>query len=75
MSDDPFCMSIEAEPLKGRLHGFHLGTDEGMARTIVMDHFDAMVRNKQPVITIALMRRSRIVDVFNGEWSSNTHGG
>lgn len=67
----PFTMSIEEVAGKGKQHGFHLGTDEKLARTIVQDKFKARSMFNMPTITIALIRDNKIVDVFYGDkWAS-----
>jgi hypothetical protein len=69
---NPFTMSIEFAPLQSRQHGFHLGTDEKLARQIVTEKYAAMLKTEQPVVTIALMRNGHIVDVWDGsQWSSD----
>jgi hypothetical protein len=68
----PFTMSIEESFGNSKQHGFHLGTDEKLAREIVQDKFKARVSHNIPTVTIALMRDKRIVDVFYGDkWSSD----
>lgn len=64
---NPFTMSIEETPLNSKQYGFHLGTDEKLARTIVEDKFKARKLFNIPTVTIALMRDKKIVDVFYGD--------
>lgn len=63
----PFTMSIEETAGKSKQYGFHLGTDEKLARTIVEDKFKARKEFGIPTVTIALMREHKIVDVFYGD--------
>lgn len=65
-----YTMSIEAEPMKGKQHGFHLGTQEAIARQMVEEKFHGRVKAGIPTITIALIYKNRIVDVYDGMWSS-----
>jgi hypothetical protein len=66
----PFTLSIEETAGKCRQHGFHLGTDEKLARQIVMEKLAAYRTNALPVVTMALMRKGKIVDVLyaDGTW-------
>ena len=61
-----FVLSIE--PMKGctRLHPFHLGTIESVAKQIAEEIFKA-----QKARTVALMKDHRIHDVFDGKWRSD----
>jgi hypothetical protein len=63
-----YTMSIEAEEGKAWQHGFHLGTEEALARQIVEEKFQARVKHDLPVVTIALLRDRKVVDVFDGRW-------
>jgi hypothetical protein len=69
----PFTLSIEETEGKSRQHGFHLGTDERVARLIVQDRMQACINYDRPVVTMALKRDGRIVDVLypDLQWSSN----
>jgi hypothetical protein len=62
----PFILSIEPVAGPTYRHGFHLGTDEAVARKFAEDVFGAL-----PVRTVALIRDQRIVDVFDGHWDSS----
>ncbi len=67
----PFTMSIEETAGSSKQYGFHLGTDEKLAREIVQDKFKARVSHHIPTVTIALVRDKKIVDVFYGDkWAS-----
>lgn len=69
----PFTMSIEDTPGHSFMHGFHLGTHEDLARSIVREHFNGRIRANMSTITIALMRDGNIVDVFMGDkWQSES---
>ena len=69
-----FTLSIEETEFKSRQHGLHLGTDERVARTIVQEKMSAFVAYDRPVVTMALMRDGKIVDVLypDGRWHSAT---
>lgn len=72
MSVSTFCLSIETAPGQSHQYGYHLGTIEAIARQCVVDRFAAHVRHGLPVVTMALMRDGRIVDVFHGsKWDSD----
>jgi hypothetical protein len=73
MTFAPFCLSIETTSGKSEQYGFHLGTDEKLARQIAEEKFNARVRHGLPVVTVALMRR-KIVDVFDGKWFNDCQG-
>jgi hypothetical protein len=64
----PFIMSIETTEGNSHRHGFHLGTDERLARQLIEERFAARVANAMPTVTIALMRDEKLVDVFDGRW-------
>lgn len=68
---EPFVMSIEENEGHSKLHGFHLGTDERLARELVQDRFAGRSKAGQHTVSIALMRGGKIVDVFYGNiWNS-----
>jgi hypothetical protein len=62
---NPFVMSIE--PMEGAVYqyGFHLGTDEKIARQLIVEKFHALNNSGQLTRTIALMRNRKIVDVYD----------
>jgi hypothetical protein len=64
-----FTLSIEETAGNSFLHGFHLGTDERLARQIAEEVFNARVKYGQPIVTVALIRDRKLVDVFDGTWS------
>lgn len=67
----PFVLSIETESGKSEQYGFHLGTDERLARQIAEEKFHARVRFGLPVVTVALIRGAKLVDTFYGDrWHS-----
>jgi hypothetical protein len=66
-----FELSIEAvEGQRAHRGGFHLGTDERLARRIVEERFHGRVAHGLPVVTIALFYGRKMVDVYDGRWSS-----
>ena len=66
-----FCLSIEETEGASRLHGFHLGTIESVARSIAEETFHARVRHALPVVTVALMLNGKVFDVYDGRWWFN----
>lgn len=66
-----FTLSIEDVAGHSFQYGFHLGTDERLARKIAEEKFNARVANNMPVVTIALMRAGKMVDCFDGQWMNN----
>ncbi len=65
-------LSIEETEGKSRQHGFHLGTDEKLARQITTEKMQAFITYHMPVVSMALIRNRKIVDVLyaDGEWQS-----
>lgn len=68
---DPFILSIE--PLDGPAyqHGFHLGTDLRVARSVAEEVF-----TRKAARTVAIMDKphGQLVDVFDGlRWTSDLH--
>lgn len=74
-TSSPFILSIE--PVNGEAfrHGFHLGTDLEVARKIAVEGFAARNKLGGDYVTrsVALIRDEKIVDVFDGKWSSEYH--
>ena len=69
----PFTLSIEETEGKSRAHGFHLGTDERVARIIVQDKMSAFINYGKDIVSMALKRDGRIIDVLYSDltWQSN----
>jgi hypothetical protein len=67
----PFTLSVE--PTEGAVyqHGFHLGTIESVARKCAVDIFVGRNLGGHHTRTVALKRYGKIVDVFDGKWSSD----
>jgi len=63
-----FTLSIETTEGQSFQYGFHLGTDERLARQIAEERFHARVNNGLPVITVAILRDGRMVDCYGGRW-------
>lgn len=59
----PFTLLVETTAGKTHQHGYHLGTDERIARLIAEEYFRA-----RKVVTVSLMLAGRTYDVFNGQW-------
>jgi hypothetical protein len=71
-SDQPFVLSIEPVEGSSFKHGFHLGTDERVARQIAIEMFDARNANAIPTRTVALFRYGKMLDVYDGAgWTSD----
>jgi len=75
----PFILSVE--PYEGPTfqYGYHLGTDLALAKKIVEDKFHARNRSSyatdldgrmMQTRTMALIRNRKVVDVYDGRWSS-----
>lgn len=66
----PFVLSIE--PMEGKTfqHGYHLGTNIEVAKTIAAEMFHALNQQGMPTRTVALMRGDKMVDCYDGTWSS-----
>jgi hypothetical protein len=70
----PFILSIEPVAGPTYRHGFHLGTDEAVARQIAEETYRSLRRHPGTVCavrTVALIRDERLVDVFDGRWDSS----
>ena len=65
-----FTLSIEETEGKSRQHGFHLGTDEKLARQIVEEKMQAFLSHRMPVVSMALICDHKIFDVLytDGTW-------
>jgi hypothetical protein len=66
----PFTLSIETDAGTYQ-HGYHLGTQEPLARAIAENIF-AKYRPRQGsrIVTVALKWEHKMFDVYDGEWSS-----
>jgi hypothetical protein len=71
----PFLLSIEPVGGKAYTHGYHLGTDEKIAREFAQELW-TRVNNGIGCTTVALIRERRIYDVWDGvQWVSEIHAG
>ena len=69
----PFVASIE--PCNGPTfqHGYHLGTNETIAREFVREIFTRHTQAGTGLYTVALLRNGHIVDVWDGrDWLNDT---
>ena len=67
----PFTLSIEDVAGHSFQYGFHLGTDEKLARQIAEEKFRGRVQFGLPVVTVALFCGAKMVDCFLGDcWQS-----
>ena len=71
MPNSIFTLSIEPTGKSAFIHGFHLGTDEALARQIAAEMFTARNARKDWTCTVALIRDRKIFDVFDGVWQSS----
>jgi hypothetical protein len=66
-----FTLSIETDAGTYQ-HGFHLGTDERLARKLTVERFAAQhPRQGTKIKTIALKADGKLVDFYDGEWLSD----
>jgi hypothetical protein len=66
-----YTLSIEPVGCKAFQHGFHLGTDLVLAKQIAEEKFRSRNAFGMPTVTVALFRGGDMVDVFDGQWSSD----
>jgi hypothetical protein len=67
----PFLISIEPAEGKSFVHGFHAGTIERVARTLVEDMFRGRNAAGLWTRTVALVRDGKLFDTFDGRWASD----
>lgn len=68
----PFVLSIEPCNRPTFKHGYHLGTDERIARRFAEQTFTQHHENNTALYTVALMRDGKIFDVYDGRsWFSD----
>jgi hypothetical protein len=67
---NPFTLSIEPTDGPAFQHGFHLGTDERIAKEFAEEIFRNRNTNHHATCTVALIRDRRIIDVYDGQWQS-----
>jgi len=70
-SPSPFLLSIEPVDGPAFRSGFHLGTDEALARAIAVERFHGRNAAGMATVTVALLRDDRLVDVYDGTWASD----
>ena len=66
-----FVLSIETKPGHSEQYGFHLGTNEQLARQIVEEKFRFFVQSSLPVVTMALIRDGKLFDCYDGQWMND----
>jgi hypothetical protein len=68
-----FTLSIEHTPGKATQYGFHFGNDERLARSLVQEKMTSYLSHNLPVVTMALKRHGKIVDVLypDGSWQND----
>jgi hypothetical protein len=67
-----YLLSMERYPNTVEVHGFHLGTDERVARGIIAEKMRTCRENDWPMVTMALMQNGGVVDTLyrDGKWHS-----
>ena len=66
----PFILSIETDAGIYQ-HGYHLGTDERLARSMAVSFFKSGHPSQGLYIrTVALRRVGNLVDIYDGQWGS-----
>ena len=70
-SDPTITLSIEPMEGKSYQHGYHLGTQLELAKQIAVDRFNVLNKSGNPTRTVALIRGGKIVDCYDGRWSSD----
>ncbi len=65
----PFTLSIEPTGKPAFQHGFHLGTDERVARQFAEEIFRTRNNTHRDTCTVALIRDRKIVDIYDGSWN------
>jgi hypothetical protein len=65
-------ITLSVEPVEGAtfVHGFHLGTQESVARMMAAELFFARNAAAKWTRTVALIRNGKMIDCFDGHWSS-----
>lgn len=72
MTTSTFTLSIETTEGQSFQYGFHLGTQEPLARQIAEEKFHARVKHNMPTVTVALLRNGRMYDCYDGRcWFSD----
>jgi hypothetical protein len=61
-------LSIEPTGGKAFQHGFHLGTDETLARKLAAQEFAERNASGRHTCTVALIRDRRIIGIYDGSW-------
>lgn len=71
-TNEPFVLSIEDYEGHCFQHGFHLGTQEPLARQMAEEIYQGRVSMGLPVVTVALKRQGKLHDVFMGDrWNND----
>lgn len=63
----PYVLSIEDTEGHSFQHGFHLGTDLPIAKTIAEKRFHGRVKAGLPVVTVGLLKDGKLVDCYYGD--------
>lgn len=72
--DSPSVFVLSIEPVEGETyqHGYHLGTDVALARKIAAEEFHRLNATGTWTRTVGLIRDAKLVDVYDGAWSSQS---
>jgi hypothetical protein len=63
-----FTLLIETTVGNCHQYGFHLRTDEKLARQIAKEKFQARRKQDLLVVSVALTRLGRMIDRYDGDW-------
>jgi hypothetical protein len=69
-SADQLLLSIEPTEGEVYIHGFNLGTDIAVARSIAAEMFASRNKTGLPTRTVAILLRGHVMDCYDGTWTS-----
>lgn len=70
LSSSPFNLSIKPRgDAPAFFHGFHLGTNELLARRLAEERFRGLLTQGKSTESVALIRDGKLVAAYDGEWS------
>lgn len=66
-------ITLSIEPVDGASfqYGFHFGTHLPLAKQLAAEKFHARNAYGMPTRTVALFQGGRMIDVYDGRWSSD----
>lgn len=66
-----YLLSIEDRPFHSFRDGFHLGTDLKLAKQLAAERFHGRLKAGMPTVSVAVLdQKGMVVDVYDGQWSS-----